>query len=95
MDDEEDPIVIPINGELDLHTFRPSEVKNLLPDYFEECLEKGISEVRVIHGKGTGTLRETVHSVLRNLPEVESFELGDQTSGGWGATRVRLKFSGK
>tara|TARA_B110000037_G_scaffold202300_1_gene244357 strand:- start:2577 stop:2852 length:276 start_codon:yes stop_codon:yes gene_type:complete len=91
MDEEIEPIEIPINGELDLHTFRPSEVKDLLPDYIEACLERGIKKIRVIHGKGTGTLRETVHRILRKLPQVESFELGDQTSGGWGATRVVLK----
>ena len=92
MDEEGEPIEVPINGELDLHTFRPSEVKDLLPDYFEACLEKGIHRVRVIHGKGTGTLRETVHGLLRRMPEtVERFELGDESSGGWGATRVWLK----
>lgn len=81
----------PINDQLDLHTFRPKEVKELLPDYFEACLEKGISRVRVIHGKGTGALRELVHAQLRKLPMVERFELGDETSGSWGATLVWLK----
>ncbi len=88
---EDEPIEMPISSELDLHTFRPKEVKQLLPDYFEACLEKGIFQVRVIHGKGTGALRELVHAQLKKLPMVESFELGDQTSGSWGATRVRLK----
>ncbi len=88
---DEDPIEIPINGELDLHTFRPAEVKELLPDYFEACLERGILQVRVIHGKGTGSLREYVHAQLRKSPLVASFELGDQTAGGWGATLVRLR----
>lgn len=88
---EDDPIEMPITDELDLHTFRPKEVKELLPDYFELCREKGIYRVRVIHGKGTGSLRELVHAQLRKNPLVESFELGDQTSGGWGATRVWLK----
>ncbi|MEM9160645.1 MAG: Smr/MutS family protein [Verrucomicrobiota bacterium] len=88
---DEDPIEIPINGELDLHTFRPSDVKYLLQDYFEACLEKGITSVRVIHGKGTGTLRETVHAQLRKNPMVKSFELGGMGSGGWGATLVELK----
>lgn len=91
MNDEDEPIEIPINGELDLHTFRPSDVKDLLQDYFEACLEKGILQVRVIHGKGTGTLRETVHSCLRKSKMVSDFQLGDQSSGGWGATRVVLK----
>ncbi len=89
--DEPDPIEIPINGELDLHTFRPSDIKPLLEDYFEACLEKGILRVRVIHGKGTGTLRETVHAQLRKSKRVESFRLGDESSGSWGATLVQLK----
>lgn len=89
--DEPDPIEIPINGELDLHTFRPSEVKYLLEDYFEACEEKGIKRVRVIHGKGTGTLRETVHALLRKSDRVERFRLGDESSGSWGATLVQLK----
>lgn len=88
---DEEPVEYPITDELDLHTFRPKEVKELLPDYFELCLEKGIERVRVIHGKGTGTLREFVHAQLRKLPMVDRFELGDETSGSWGATRVWLK----
>lgn len=86
-----DPVEIPISGELDLHTFRPSEVKELLEDYFEACLEKGLSSVRVIHGKGTGALREKVHAFLKKSAQVESFRLGDESSGSWGATLVRLK----
>ncbi|MDQ8205207.1 Smr/MutS family protein [Pelagicoccus sp. SDUM812003] len=88
---DEEPIEFPISDELDLHTFRPKEVKELLPDYFEECRKRGIFSVRVIHGKGTGALRELVHAQLRKSPMVERFELGDQSSGGWGATRVRLR----
>ena len=91
MDAFDDPIEIPINGELDLHTFRPSDIKSLLEDSFDACQEKGISRVRVIHGKGIGTLRETVHAHLRKSERVESFRLGDESSGGWGATLVELK----
>ncbi len=91
MDAFDDPIEIPINGELYLHTFRPSDIKYLLEDYFDACQEKGISRVRVIHGKGIGTLRETVHAHLRKSERVESFRLGDESSGGWGATLVELK----
>ncbi|MDP1578701.1 MAG: Smr/MutS family protein [Candidatus Didemnitutus sp.] len=88
---EADPLRIPINGELDLHTFRPAEIKSLLEDYFAECRARGIREVRVIHGKGIGTLRETVHAHLRNSPGVASFRLGNEHSGGWGATLVSLR----
>lgn len=87
---ESDPLDVPIDGTLDLHIFLPKEVKELLPAYFEECLERGILDVKVIHGKGTGTLREFVHAQLRKLPMVEAFQLGDSRSG-WGATLVRLK----
>ena len=89
---DEDPHRIPIEPELDLHTFRPSEIGDLLPEYFRECLREGISSVRVIHGKGTGTLREGVHSLLRRLPEVVDFQYpAGQGSGGWGATWVTLR----
>ncbi|MFT3868534.1 MAG: Smr/MutS family protein [Nibricoccus sp.] len=88
---DEDAVHIPITGELDLHTFAPHETKTVLDAYFEACLAKNIQSVRVIHGKGTGTLRETVHAHLRRSPLVESFRLGDETSGGWGATLVTLR----
>lgn len=86
-----DAVEFPVDGTLDLHTFRPDEVKDLVPEYLAECRKRGIYQVRIIHGKGTGTLRETVHAVLAKLPEVASYRLGDETSGGWGATIVVLK----
>ncbi len=88
---EPEPVEFPINGVLDLHTFHPGDVKDLLPDYLHECRMKGILGVRVIHGKGTGMLRETVHAILRRLPEVVSFKLADETAGSWGATLVVLR----
>ncbi len=89
--DDSDAVEIPIDGTLDLHTFNPREVKELLPAYIEECRERGIFEVRVIHGKGTGMLRETVHSILKKLPGIRSFKLADETGGSWGATIVQLE----
>jgi dsDNA-specific endonuclease/ATPase MutS2 len=89
--DSGEPIRIPINGILDLHTFRPAEVKTLVPAYLDECRAAGILQVRIIHGKGTGTLRETVHALLRRHPAVRSFGLADHTGGGWGATVVELQ----
>lgn len=86
----EEPVVVPITSELDLHTFQPSELPSLLPEYFRECRMRGLLMVRVVHGKGMGTLRERVHSLLRRMPEVVSFRLGDENSGSWGATVVRL-----
>lgn len=80
----------PITNELDLHTFRPSEIGELLPEYFRECLTRGIRSVRVVHGKGTGALREGVHALLRRLPMVERFHY-PAVEGGWGATQVILR----
>jgi len=88
--DNEEPHPVPVTNELDLHTFRPSEIGDLLPEYFSECLRLGIPAVRVIHGKGTGTLREGVHALLRRLPEVAEFHY-PAADGGWGATWVILK----
>jgi DNA-nicking Smr family endonuclease len=85
-----EPVEYPIDGELDLHQFRPSDIKELVTDYLELCQEKGILKVRVVHGKGIGTLRTTVHALLPNLETVKSFHLADDRSGGWGATWVYL-----
>jgi len=87
----EEPIRIPITGELDLHTFAPSETNRLLEAYFQACLEKHIFSVRIVHGKGTGALRETVHAFLHRSPLVDGFHSGNETSGGWGATIVSLR----
>jgi len=86
----DEPIELPIDGILDLHTFQPKDVKNVVMDYLEACREKGILEVRIIHGKGIGALRETVHATLRKMPEVESFHLSTDSSS-WGATIAYLK----
>jgi DNA-nicking Smr family endonuclease len=89
--DDDAPIELPIDGLLDLHTFQPREVKALIRDYLAECRERGILEVRIIHGKGTGALRRAVHAMLSRLPEVTSFGLAMEDAGGWGATLVTLR----
>jgi DNA-nicking Smr family endonuclease len=90
-DAPQDPVPIPITGELDLHTFRAAEIGDLLGNYFTECRRRGLLRVRVVHGKGTGTLRTTVHAWLKRSPGVLGFATGDESSGGWGATIVTLK----
>jgi DNA-nicking Smr family endonuclease len=88
---DDSPHELPVNGTLDLHTFQPRDVKNLVQDYLAECRGKGILQVRIIHGKGIGALRETVHALLARMPEVDTFKLADEQGGGWGATIVHLK----
>lgn len=88
MNDE--PVELPIDGILDLHHFKPSDLGDLIPDYLTECLKKDIRSVRIIHGKGKGVLRRTVHSILDKDDRVQSYRLsGDRSS--WGATLVELK----
>lgn len=91
-EDSSEPVEIEITNELDLHTFQPREVGDLLEDYLIECRMRGILSVRVIHGKGTGTLRTGVHEKLWRMPIVESITWpACSDSGGWGATWVRLR----
>lgn len=86
---EEDLFELPIDGELDLHTFSPREVAPLLDDYIEACLARGIREIRIIHGKGRGDLRRRVHALLSRHPCVSCFAL-DSGPSGWGATCAAL-----
>jgi DNA-nicking Smr family endonuclease len=88
---DDEPVRIPIDGVLDLHAFRAEEVKTLVPEYLEECRRRGIYQVRIIHGKGTGALRRTVQSLLKRNPDVLSFKTADLGGGGWGATEVVLR----
>ena len=88
---EDEIIRYPIEDMIDLHTFRPNEVKDLLYDYMEEASGKGFEEVRIIHGKGMGVLRRTVHAVLKSHPMVISFREAGPEAGGWGATIAVLR----
>jgi DNA-nicking Smr family endonuclease len=89
--DSTDPIELPIDGVLDLHTFQPREIKDLVPDYLAACQERGILLVRIIHGKGIGNLRRSVHALLARNPEVISYALDHPQFSGWGATMVTLR----
>ena len=91
MNPEDEPVEYPVDGTLDLHMFRPAEVRDVVLAYLESCREQGICELRIIHGKGKGVLREQVHSLLSRNEAVISFRLAAEDGGGWGATLVRLK----
>ena len=87
---DSDPVEIPIDGILDLHTFAPRDVPSVVDEYLWACMQKRILDVRIIHGKGKGVLRRTVHARLEKHPDVVQYQLDDGPSG-WGATMVRLK----
>lgn len=91
MDQDEEPLEMPVESELDLHTFRPQDLGDLIPDYLEACRAKGILEVRVIHGKGIGNVKRSVEAILQRLPFVESFSPASALYGGLGATIVKLR----
>ena len=93
-DDDLEAVAMEITGELDLHTFRPSDVPTLVPDYLDECVARGLREVRIVHGKGKGVVRRMVHAALDRHPRVVSYKLGDERSGSWGATLVILDVDG-
>jgi len=88
---DDGPVKIPIDGVLDLHAFSPKDVKDLVLEYLRECRSQGIYYVRIIHGKGTGTLRKIVHSILEEHPYVIRFQTAHYGGGSWGATEVQLK----
>ena len=86
-----EPVNLPIEDVLDLHTFQAREVPELLEDYFSECIKAGIYSVRIIHGKGKGVQKKRVRALLRRNPMVRSFQDAPPEAGGWGATVVELK----
>jgi DNA-nicking Smr family endonuclease len=86
-----EPVVLPITGVLDLHTFSPREVAPLLEDYLEACQEQGLTHLKIIHGKGTGQLKARVRHLLAQNPAVAHLADAAADGGGWGATLVTLK----
>ncbi len=86
--------VLPIEDFIDLHHFRPKEVKSVVESYLEEAVAAGFEEVRLIHGRGIGVQREIVRSLLSTHPYVLDFADAPPARGGWGSTVVRLRQRG-
>ena len=89
-DGGEEPVELPMDGVLDLHTFHPRDVADLVPTWLDECKRLGLKELRIIHGKGRGQLRRTVHAILARRSDVGHFAVAPPERGGWGATLVTL-----
>ncbi len=88
---EDAPVVLPIEDSLDLHSFAPRDIPDVVREYLAACVQQGLAEVRLIHGRGTGTQRSVVRSVLAAHPLVVEFADAPPERGGWGATVVRLR----
>jgi DNA-nicking Smr family endonuclease len=85
------PIAIPITDTLDLHPFRPNEIRDVAREYLLAAHAKGFRQVRLIHGRGIGAQREKIRTLLASLDFVEAFHDADGSGGGWGATVVVLR----
>lgn len=88
-----DPVELPITDVLDLHSFRPAEVADVVRDYLDAAVEKGFRHLRIIHGRGIGAQRQTVRTLLTRDARVEAYGDAPPEAGGWGATWVRLRSS--
>ncbi len=91
-DEDELPeaIEIPITDTLDLHPFRPAEVRDVVREYLLEAHARGLTQVRLIHGRGMGVQREGIRKLLSSLEFVIDFQDADPSGGGWGSTVVLL-----
>ena len=87
----EETVELPVTDVLDLHSFRPAEVPDVVREYLDAAYEKGFRELRIIHGKGIGVQRQTVRTLLGRDPRVEAFGDAPLEAGSWGATWVRMK----
>ena len=88
---EPEPIEVPVTDVLDLHAFAPRDTKIAVEAYLKEARRKGLTALRIIHGRGIGVQRETVRSVLCRTPWVERYSDAPAEAGGWGATVVTLR----
>jgi DNA-nicking Smr family endonuclease len=90
VDEDDDLIHIPITDTLDLHPFRPKEIRDVAREYLLEAHQRGFTQVRLIHGRGIGVQRENIRALLRSLDFVLDFHDADGSGGGWGSTVVLL-----
>jgi DNA-nicking Smr family endonuclease len=89
--DADQPVSIPLDGELDLHPFSPRDIPSVVEEYVRACRERGVLRLRLAHGRGRGVQRAVVRRVLASIPDVVSFSDAPPEAGGWGATVVVLR----
>jgi hypothetical protein len=89
--DPEVPVEVPVEDSIDLHPFPPRDVPDVVDAYLEVAVEKGFTEVRLIHGRGIGVQRDRVQKLLARHPLVSGFHDAPPDRGGWGATIAYLK----
>jgi DNA-nicking Smr family endonuclease len=82
-----EPVELPIEDSIDLHSFLPQEVGSLVEEYLRQAKLKGYREVRIIHGRGIGVQRRIVHAILGRHPQVIAYR--DETDHG--STLVTLR----
>lgn len=87
----DEPVLLPLEDSIDLHPFSPKDIPSVVEEYLEQCIQAGLPEVRIIHGRGVGVQRNIVRSLLEKNPGVDFFQDAPAEAGGWGATRVVLK----
>lgn len=90
MDPWEEPVRLPIEDVLDLHSVSPRDIAPVVEEYLNEAHRIGLKTLRIIHGRGIGAQRETVRKILAATPFVTQFGDAPAEAGGWGATLVTL-----
>ena len=85
-----EPVRLPIEDVIDLHTVAPKDVEGVVEEYLVEARAAGLRELRIIHGRGIGVQREMVRAVLSRTAFVADFRDAPAEAGGWGATIVTL-----
>ncbi len=88
---DDSPVELEVGDVLDLHSFPPGEIGELVRDYLDLAVERGFAQVRIVHGRGAGVQRERVRRILERDPRVEAFGDAPLGAGGWGATWARLR----
>jgi DNA-nicking Smr family endonuclease len=88
---DEQPVEFEVTDVLDLHAFAPRDTQAAVEAYLDEARRKGLTALRIIHGRGIGVQRETVRKVLARTDWVIAFRDAPAEAGGWGATLVTLR----